>query len=92
MLLTQGWSAYSWKNIFYETPTLKAKTENGVTLKGTLNVKKIDKKAKIFLFSPDNNLVLTKELKSNKFEFSNLYLKDNSNVNFVISSTISFSL
>lgn len=86
LLLTQGWSKYSWKNIFYNTPLLNTKSENGIDIKGTLNVKKINKKAKIFLFSPDNNLVLTKELEGNKIEFSRLYLKDSSDVNFVISS------
>jgi hypothetical protein len=85
LLLTQGWSKYNWKNIFYETPIIKAESENGITLKGTLNVEKIDKNSKVFLFSSDNNLVLSKEIKGNKFKFSRLYLKDSSEVNFIIS-------
>jgi hypothetical protein len=37
LLLTQGWSRYSWDNIFRNPPTIRYKFENGITINGNVN-------------------------------------------------------
>ncbi|MBN2868685.1 MAG: hypothetical protein JXK08_08450 [Flavobacteriaceae bacterium] len=81
LLLTQGWSKYSWNNIFNNTPTDNFNFENGIDV--TLTFKeKLNSKQSILIFSDKNNLV--KEIKDNQspVELTNLYLKKDSDFNF----------
>ena len=39
LLLTQGWSKYDWKDVFYTPITYQYESENGITLYGVLNTK-----------------------------------------------------
>ena len=83
LLLTQGWSKYNWNQIFNNTPKIIYKGERGISIQGTLNMKGESSNGKISLFSIENDLYLTKNYSNNKFEFSNLHLKDSSSVSIL---------
>ena len=78
LLLTQGWSKYSWSNIFNSPPKERFENENGISIKGNINSS--TEANTIFLFSKDNNLMLTAPIINNKFEFNGLYLIEDSKI------------
>ena len=78
LLLTQGWSKYSWSDIFDNTPKETFVNENGISIKGNITSNK--EANTIFLFSKENNLMETAPIINNKFEFKGLYIKENSKI------------
>ena len=81
LLLTQGWSKYSWNNIFNNPPKDNFNFENGIDLKLTIKEKLSPKRA-VMMFSKENNLI--KEFKSNQnpIVLKNTFIKKNSSVDF----------
>lgn len=85
LLQTQGWSKYAWNDIFNNTPNYNFENENGISLEGELNMKRLNSKSHIFLFSGDNDLALNTTIKNSEFSFRNLFLRNNSRVHFIVS-------
>ncbi|WP_104734643.1 hypothetical protein [Hanstruepera ponticola] len=78
LLLTQGWSSYNWKNIFYKPQIAKYNFETGFQIKGKINSAKDTDVKEIILFSEENELMVTSEVKNTYFNFDNLSLMDSS--------------
>jgi hypothetical protein len=78
LLLTQGWSSYNWKNIFHRPQIAKHNFEAGFQIQGKINSSDIGKFKEIVLFSANNELLLTSEIKDSYFSFENLSLMDSS--------------
>ena len=78
LLLTQGWSKYSWSNVFKSAPKEIFENEKGISIKGNITSSK--EANTIFLFSKENNLMETAPIINNKFKFSGLYIKENSKI------------
>ena len=82
LLLTQGWSKYSWNNIFNEAPKELYPAEKGFTINGTVNDKKVSQDQLVFLQSDNSSLFEILQLDDNKsFKAKNLYLLDSAAVN-----------
>ena len=82
LLLTQGWSKYSWNNIFNETPKELYPAEKGFTINGTVNDKKVSQDQLVFLQSDNSSLFEILQLDDSKsFKAKNLYLLDSAAVN-----------
>ncbi|PQJ80521.1 hypothetical protein [Polaribacter porphyrae] len=81
LLLTQGWSKYSWKDIFHNPPKTIYDFENGIDIGIKLN-RKLGKYWSVLLYSKENNLLST--LKGNKdlYNLKNTFVKKNTFVNF----------
>lgn len=82
LLLTQGWSKYSWNDIFTNPPKQTHPFENGITIRGTLNypVKNIDS---LFLHSTEfHSAQFIKLDKKKQFSIHNFYLKENEEIHF----------
>lgn len=85
LLLTQGWSSYSWNSLFNNPPNLSYNFETGFTIKGKLNN---------YDYKDDDMLILQSKYNGIKEEFSldekgffsfeNLYLKEGTTVNFTL--------
>lgn len=85
LLLTQGWSKYSWDQIFYTPPQLNYPFENGIDV--TTNINKILKeKQTMLIYSPDNKLVREVRYNENPFVLKNSFVKKNSVINFALKS------
>lgn len=81
LLLTQGWSSYSWKNIFYLPHKAIYDFEKGIQIKGKLNSGNNNEKSEIFLYSPDNELLISSVVnKDNMFNFENLFIADSTSI------------
>lgn len=83
LLLTQGWSKYEWNNIFNNPINYRYENENGISLKGQLNITKTNDSTNVFLISSQNDVITKKRLDKKKFQFNNLYLKKGTEVNFI---------
>ncbi len=84
LLLTQGWSKYSWNNIFNSPPNTNYQFENGITIKGKLN-KPLKKDEQLLVFSGENNIIKMLTPIDGNFKLSNTYVKENSLIKFGIS-------
>jgi len=85
LLLTQGWSKYSWYNIFNNPPKLTHDFETGFNITGSLNKYKHHKNNRLLLSSKENLLHVYSNIEDeNHFNFKNLYLTDSTNINFSI--------
>lgn len=83
LLLTQGWSKYSWKNIFRNTPAELYEPESGFTLMGSINGRNKKKENQLFLKSQKNDLFAVLELQSDgSFKLENVFLKDSTSIGF----------
>ena len=81
LLLTQGWSKYSWNNIFEHPPKEYKQPEEGFTIRGQLKAKKDLKGENIFVLSEDSGLFQILEIgDDNYFEAKNIFLIDSSSV------------
>ncbi len=83
LLLTQGWSKYSWNNIFNSPPDTNYQFENGITVKGKLN-KTLKKDEQLLIFSAKNNIVQVFESGINSFELANTFIKEGTYLRFGI--------
>ncbi|GLB48558.1 hypothetical protein [Neptunitalea lumnitzerae] len=82
LLLTQGWSSYDWKDIFYTNKAIYP-FENGFSIKGGINNFSYDPENKLVLFSPENGFFIEAPLdENNKFEVHNIAVIDSSEINF----------
>lgn len=84
LLITQGWSRYSWHNIFNSPPKRMHHFEAGMQIKGKLNGSSNSKKAKeIVLYSKESELMLASPLDTeNYFSFENIFLIDSTSLFF----------
>ncbi len=81
LLLTQGWSKYNWKNIFYRPQIPIYEFETGFKIKGKLNNHKYKNTEKIVLMSKSNGIYLENKLeKDNSFLFDSLFLTDSTDI------------
>ncbi|WMI69198.1 hypothetical protein [Mangrovimonas sp. YM274] len=82
LLLTQGWSSYSWQNIFQNPPTVNFPFEQGIAIKAHINQSKSNTFA---MFPITNNSFETFELNSSHafFEKNALYPLDKEQLRFV---------
>ncbi|WP_093673433.1 hypothetical protein [Tenacibaculum sp. MAR_2009_124] len=84
LLLTQGWSKYSWNNIFNHPPNTNYQFENGITIKGKLN-KPLKKDEQLLIFSDENDIIEMITPVEGNFKLSNTFIKENSLIKFGIS-------
>lgn len=83
LLITQGWSKYSWNNIFNSPPMPYFPFEFGITINGTISSNDDLSNGEIMLVSGLNEIFISSEVNSgNKFNFEKLYLSDDSRVFF----------
>lgn len=84
LLLTQGWSSYSWNSILFTTMKAVHHFEAGMQIKGKVNnSNNYNKKEDIILYSKESELMLTTELdKDNYFSFDNVFLIDSTSLFF----------
>lgn len=99
LLLTQGWSKYSWEAIFRNKPKINYPFENGIDINFKLN-KPIRKKQKVLIFSKENNIIREIKPDQNPFKIKNTFITKKSkitfslkqeNKSFKVSPSISFS-
>ena len=85
LLLTQGWSSYSWKNIFYSPHKATYNFEKGIQIKGKLNSGSNNEKSDIFLYSKDNELLISSVVDSdNMFNFEDLFILDSTSISLSV--------
>jgi len=73
LLLTQGWSRYSWDNIMYLPPKPNFDFENGITINGTLNTK-LNKVKSLLLYPTEfNKSTFIPVDEKGKFHLKNFY-------------------
>lgn len=85
LLLTQGWSKYTWKNIKTGAQKLAYAFDAGLSIKGTVNIPKNSQGYSVQLFSIANNLNEIAQIdKDNMFYFNNFFLKDSAQLNFTV--------
>ncbi|MFK5879160.1 MAG: hypothetical protein QM478_06640, partial [Flavobacteriaceae bacterium] len=83
LLLTQGWSRYSWDVIFNNSPKINHNFETGFQIKGKLNKYKYKKGDALVLSSTENSIHINTNLnEEGLFSFENLYLMEDSNLSF----------
>lgn len=84
LLLTQGWSSYSWNSIFNTTMKALYHFEAGMQIKGKVNnSNNYNKKEDIILYSKASELMLTTELDTdNYFSFENVFIFANTSLFF----------
>lgn len=83
LLLTQGWSKYSWNNIFNKTPAEHYAHEHGFTLTGNITKRNPKTDKTLFISSSTENLsVLVDIAENNSFKAENIFVKDSSGVTF----------
>jgi hypothetical protein len=81
LLLTQGWSKYSWNNIFKHPPEEYKRPEEGFTIRGQLTTNKDLKGENLFVVSEDSGLFQILEIgENNSFEAKNIFLIDSSSI------------
>ena len=83
LLLTQGWSTYSWENIFNNTPKERFPFKIGEVLKGRINVD-LGKKEKIYLHPGSNFEGQIIAIKDNKFKLNGIFPKQGDTLKFSI--------
>lgn len=90
LLITQGWSKYSWTNIFSSKNKTKYPFENGIDVKFTLN-NSLRKNQTVVIFSGENNFV--REIKSgqNELLLENSFLQKDSKFYFGLKNNDNFT-
>ncbi len=81
LLLNQGWSKYTWPEIFNADKT-SSSIKNGFTVQGTVNNDSTEPGDKVFLKSDELGLFEIVNLDENKsFRLSELFIIDSTNIN-----------
>lgn len=81
LLLTQGWSKYSWDDIFNQPPQEFNPREAGFSIRGQLNEKQDMKGENLVVLSEDSGLFKIFDInENNHFEAKNIFLLDSSTV------------
>ncbi|RAJ17160.1 hypothetical protein [Olleya aquimaris] len=81
LLLTQGWSKYSWDNIFNNATEKNYSFENGIDVTATFN-KKIKSNQSVLMFSKENNLVRQITNTQTPLILENTFIKKHSTIDF----------
>ena len=82
LLVTQGWSRYSWDNIFNFPPVPKFDFENGISINGFVN-KNTQKITSLFLYPTKLNGSTFLDIdKDGKFNLKNFYPQANEEIQF----------
>jgi len=83
LMLTQGWSKYSWKDIANSsTPKLVAH-EKGFTIDGKVSDRNEKKEKTVFIKSEETGLFEMVEIKEdNTFQLQNVYVQDSSSLSY----------
>jgi hypothetical protein len=82
LLLTQGWSRYSWDNIFNSPPKSFFDFENGISINGTLNTR-LEKVNSLFLYPTKlNKSAFVPVNEKGKFQMNNFYPIEGENIQF----------
>jgi len=81
LLLTQGWSSYTWENINSSPPKKEFDFEQGTTVVGKLN-RSIESKEKVYVHPTFHNEGLTIAPEDNIFALGGLYTKTNEKISF----------
>lgn len=81
LLTTQGWSKYSWNDIFRDSPTKFYEFETGVDISLNFN-QKLRKNESIVMYSGKNNLVRTMASTNDKINLKNLFIKKGTDIEF----------
>ncbi|WGD34743.1 hypothetical protein [Olleya sp. YS] len=81
LLLTQGWSKYSWDNVFNNPPKTNYSFENGIDVTATFN-KKIKSNQSVLMFSKENNLIREVKNTQTPLVLENTFIKKNSTIDF----------
>ncbi|MDT7832491.1 hypothetical protein RQM59_08875 [Flavobacteriaceae bacterium S356] len=85
LLLTQGWSKYSWDHIFNAPPKLYNPFEYGIDITTNVN-KRLNKKQTVLMYSPENKLVREIKNLESSYILKNSFIKKNSIINFALKS------
>ncbi|MDT0641470.1 hypothetical protein RM553_01375 [Zunongwangia sp. F363] len=81
LLLTQGWSKYSWKDIFNHPPHERYQAERGFTVEGRINNPEVSEGQTLFLKSNESGLFQILELDAqNRFKAENIFLMDSASI------------
>jgi hypothetical protein len=81
LLLNQGWSKYTWNNIFNHPPEKYKRPEEGFIIRGQLTANKDLKGENLFVVSEDSGLFQILEIgENNSFEAKNIFLIDSSSI------------
>lgn len=80
LLLTQGWSRYDWKNIFYRNPNPVFEFEKGLTLKGAVNDLDLDKYPAVFIDASRYHESRVEDLVDKNFKVSGLRIETDEEV------------
>ena len=82
LLLTQGWSRYSWDNIFISQPKPSFDFENGIAVNGFIN-KKVEKISSLLLYPTKKNKSTFINIDNEgKFNLKNFYPEVNEEIRF----------
>jgi hypothetical protein len=82
LLLTQGWSRYSWQNIFNNPPQATYAFENGLTIRGTIN-NNLDKIKSFLLYATSSKQTQFIEYDSiGRFTVNNIFANNSEKLYF----------
>lgn len=81
LLLTQGWSKYSWDNIYNNPPKNNFNFEQGIDIKIHLN-KPLREKQSILVFSPKNNILRELSPNNDPYVIKNSFIKKQTDLQF----------
>jgi hypothetical protein len=82
LLLTQGWSRYSWDNIFNNAPVIRYPFENGITINGNVNSDISLKPDFVIQPTQHNEGKLISYSETGKFKLENFYPLVGERLNF----------
>lgn len=83
LMLTQGWSSYSWHSIFNKPIKALHHFESGMQIKGKVNNTGYKKGQEIVLYSQESELILTTKLGNDDyFSFENVFLINGTSIYF----------
>ncbi|MCK8524432.1 hypothetical protein M0D21_22860 [Aquimarina sp. D1M17] len=84
LLLTQGWSRYSWNNIFNYEPKVLYDFNRGLVLRGRVHSTRGASVEKVYLFPSDGNKgkVIDIDRSNNSFVINTLFLKKDDRLRF----------
>ncbi|MFY0603864.1 MAG: hypothetical protein JXQ93_07925 [Flavobacteriaceae bacterium] len=85
LLLTQGWSKYSWSNVFNNLPRNNFDFENGMDVIIRLNTT-LKPKQSVLIYSKDNNLIREIKPNENPYILQNTFIKKSTNLSFALKS------
>ncbi len=83
LLLAQGWSAYSWKNIFHNAPRELYQPEIAFGIEGRIMGRNSKKDNTLFIKSEETGLFEIVEIQDDDtFRLNNIYLLDSTEISF----------